>query len=145
MKALEVFVNGHRVCLAGVGEDGVLSAIVDWTGGPAEDDHVGLNVGGLGSRTGEHLGWEVPSLGVGAEVLVRVVEAAAVDPPSRRVRYDEKTRLDDYRQQLQECAEDLAPEERRQLLPELIAELQALDAEPGVAPDRRPPHSQRGV
>ena len=35
--------------------------------------------------------------------------------------------------------EDLTPEERRQILPELIAELQALDAEPGVAPDRRPP------
>ena len=130
MKALEVFVNGHRVCLAGVGKDGVLSAIVDWTGGVDGEEYVGLDVGGIESSSGEHVRWEVPPIGVGAEVLVRVVEAAQVDPPSKRVRYDEKTRLDDYRQQLGECAEDLAPAERRQLLPELIAELKALDAEP---------------
>ena len=58
MKALEVFINGHRVCLAGVGDDGVLNAIVNWVGGPDRDQDFFLQVGGLDSRADEHLRWE---------------------------------------------------------------------------------------
>jgi hypothetical protein len=49
MKAFEVFINGHRLCLAGVGDNGVLSAIVNWVGGPARDEHIFLSLGGLDS------------------------------------------------------------------------------------------------
>jgi hypothetical protein len=133
MTALEVFVNGHRVCLVGVGNDGVLGADVSWTGGPETEDFIHLFVGGLAD--GEHVNWTVPPIGVGSEVLIRVVEAQTVDPPSKRERFDGKTRLDEYWQQLGERAQDLTPEERRQLLPRLIAELQDLAAEPARAPD----------
>ena len=89
MKALEVFINGHRVCLAGVGDDGVLNAIVNSIGNPKREDDIFLSVGGLDCVTDEHLRWESPSIGVGAEVLVRVIEAAEVDPPSERIRSTE--------------------------------------------------------
>jgi hypothetical protein len=130
MKALEVFINGHHLCVAGVGDDGVLSAIVNWVGGPDKEENFFLQIGGLDSRADEHLRWESPSIGVGAEVLVRVVEAATVDPPRERIRYEKKTCVDEYRQHLRECSRWLTPDERRQLLRELVAELQAQDAEP---------------
>ena len=135
MKALEVFINGHRVCLAGVGDDGVLNAIVNSIGNPKREDDIFLSVGGLDCVTDEHLRWESPSIGVGAEVLVRVIEAAEVDPPSERIRYEKKTCVDEYRQHLRECSGCLTPDERRQLIQELIAELQAADAEPGAEAD----------
>ena len=125
MKAPEVFINGHRLCLAGVGDAGVVSAIVNWVGDPDKEEHFSLQIGGLDSRADEHLRWESPSISAGAEVLVRVVEAAAVDPPDVRIRYDKETCVDEYRQHLRECSGWLTPDERRQMLRELVAELQA--------------------
>lgn len=124
MKAFEVFINGHRVCLAGIG-DGVLSAIVNGIGSPDQDEEFHLHVGGLDRQTDEHLHWDAPSIGVGAEVLIRVVETQTVEPPSGRTRYEKQTCVDEYRQHLRECSGLLTPEERRQLLQELIAELEA--------------------
>jgi hypothetical protein len=33
VKAFEVFVNGHRLCRAGIGDDGVPSVVLHWVGG----------------------------------------------------------------------------------------------------------------
>ena len=128
MKAVEVLISGHRACLAGVGDDGVLSAIVNWVGGSDRDEYF-LSVGGLDSRSDEHLRWDVPSIGVGAEVLVRLVEVSAVDPPDERVRHDKQTCAAEYRERLRECGEWLTPDERREVLRELVAELQACNTE----------------
>jgi hypothetical protein len=91
VKAFEVFVNGRRVCMAGVGPDGVLSAILDWVGGgprhPAEGSF-DLHVGGLDSRTDEHVDWSVPEVGVGDEVTIRIVETEDIDPEARRRKAD---------------------------------------------------------
>jgi hypothetical protein len=125
MIAFEVFINGHRICLAGVGNDGVLNAIVNWAG---RSDSVGdtfLRVGGLDSITHEFLRWNVPSIGVGAEILVKVVEASSVDPPDQRYRDDRATALEEWRGILQQITEQLTQDERQQLLRELIADLQA--------------------
>jgi hypothetical protein len=91
MKAFEVYVNGERVCTAGIGPDGVLSAILSWVGsgrrgGP--DGHLDFSVGGLDSRTDEYVRWAVPELRVGDEVSVLVVEAEQVDPEQERERSD---------------------------------------------------------
>jgi hypothetical protein len=132
MKALEVFINGHRLCLAGVGA-GVLSVHVTCTGGGTRPEHMFLRVGGLDSTADEHLRWDAPSIGVGAEVLVRVVEAKAADPPVERVPVDRPTALEECHRCLRECGERLTDEERRQLLGELIAALQRTEAELGAA------------
>jgi len=134
MKALEVFVNGERVCVAGVGRDGVLSAIIDWTGSPDSEDHFGLHVGGLDGDSSEHLGWEVPTIDIGTEVLVRILDVTNVDSPSRRVRYEKQACVDEYRQHLRECGQWLTLDERRQMLRELIAELNAADTETTESP-----------
>jgi hypothetical protein len=81
MIAFEVFINGHRICLAGVGNDGVLNAIVNWLGRPNSKEKIRLHVAGSDWITDESLRWIVPSIGVGAEILVKVVEANSADLP----------------------------------------------------------------
>jgi len=87
LKAFVVSVNGRRLCTAGVGPEGVLSAIVTWVGRgsrrPAEGKF-DLHVGGLDSRTGEHLGWKTPRIRVGDSVTVKLVETERVDAESKR-------------------------------------------------------------
>jgi hypothetical protein len=87
MKAFVVSVNGRRLRTAGIGPNGVLTAIVDWVGsGPKRDagGHFGFHVGGLDSRTGERVDWTTPQLKVGDSVTVKIVEAEEVDPEARR-------------------------------------------------------------
>jgi hypothetical protein len=93
MVALEVFVDGRRVCIAGVGDNGVLNAIVNSVGLPGEEE-VFMHVGGLDCTSDEHIRWAVPMISVGSEVTIRVVEAEAVDPPKRYPR-DWDGRTDD--------------------------------------------------
>ena len=56
MRAFEIWLNGTRLCVAGIEDDGVLSAIVNWvTGQSVADLH--LQVGGLISPVNEHVVW----------------------------------------------------------------------------------------
>jgi len=124
MKSFEVFINGHRLCLAGVGENGVLNAIVNWVGGAGREEDIFLNVGGLDSKTDEHLRWKVPSIGVGTEILVRVVEAISVDPPDERFYSERPTTMEQYRECLREFCERMTEEERLILVRQLVADLE---------------------
>jgi len=124
MTAFEVFINGHRVCLAGVGENGVLAAIVNWIGGPDKAETFRLSVSGLDTSTDEHLTWKVPTIGVGAEVLVRVLESSSVDLPHNRKPSKRPTTLEEYRKCLQDFTERLSEGERQELLEELVADLE---------------------
>jgi hypothetical protein len=82
MRAFEVHVNGERLCLAGVGEDGVLTAIVDYAGRDKERLH--LHVGGLLIPEEQHVKWQDRYLNVGDEVRIRIVESVKVDVPAKR-------------------------------------------------------------
>jgi hypothetical protein len=87
VKAFVVRVNGKRLCTAGVGPNGVLTAIVNWVGGGARRDaegNFGFHVGGLDSRSGEHLNYTTPELRVGDKVSVEIVETEAVYPEAKR-------------------------------------------------------------
>ena len=123
MKALEVFINGHRLCLAGVGDEGALHAIVSWVGDRSREEDIHLSVGGVDCVADENLRWNVPSIGVGAEVLIRVVEAPSVDPPEERHRSERPTTLELYRECLRQFSERLTEEQRQQLLRYLLADL----------------------
>jgi hypothetical protein len=80
MRALEVLVNGRRVCLAGIGPKGIVSAIVDRLSG-GHEERISLSVfGAVGTR---HRRWATPAIGVGDEVLIRVLDAPEVDPPTQ--------------------------------------------------------------
>ncbi len=81
MIALEVSRNGKRLCVAGIGDNGVVCAIVDWMGRPGRPGHPQLKVGGLYSDTRFHANWVRRAFKVGDEITIRVVEVDEVDPP----------------------------------------------------------------
>lgn len=89
MIAYEVYVNGEKVCVASVGESGVLTAILSWVGsrGSAKNDLLDLRIGGLVHA--DHVRWlsETTTISVGDEVTIRVVEITALseaDEPRER-------------------------------------------------------------
>jgi hypothetical protein len=84
MRAFEVFVNGEKLCVAGIGDDGVLTSIVTWVARHGEGD-LTVSVGGLYSQTEEHVNWiSQRPLSVGDEVHVKIVETDSVDTPARK-------------------------------------------------------------
>ena len=108
MIAFEVFLNGNKVCRAGVGDLGVLTTVLSWvrregrnteTREPGNiEEELTLNVGGLISSKNEHVRWSESKLTVGDEVRVRVVNLESVDPP-----WDRRT---------EDSSEDLRRQER---------------------------------
>ena len=89
MKAFEVRLNGKLLCVAGIGRDGVLDAIVDYVG-DRRGSELTVSVGGLITPRNEHVRW-VPRkrLRLGDEVRVALVERASVDKPISRHRGDQ--------------------------------------------------------
>ncbi len=92
MKAFVVSLNGQPFVTAGVGDDGVLATGLSWVGGspprPVEG-RLDFRVGGVDGRTGEHINWSVPEIGVGDEITIKVIETAQVTPEDERYRFDE--------------------------------------------------------
>ena len=82
MVAYEVFVNGTRRCLAGVGDDGVLTAILSRAAGPDREPDHHLHVGGYANR--ESIGWVEQAVAVGDVIQIRVVDVGVVDEPAER-------------------------------------------------------------
>ena len=93
MTVFDVFINGRKACRAGVGADGVLSAIVNWVRltGPAARtarrmrhplEESRLHVGGL--RGSEHRTWVERDLTPGDHVSIHVVKAPRADLPDKR-------------------------------------------------------------
>ena len=92
MTVLDVYVNDRQRCRAGVGADGVLSAIVNWVKltGPAARtarrrkqplEESRLHVGGLRGAT--HRSWIDQYLRIGDRVTIAVGRARSADPPAR--------------------------------------------------------------
>lgn len=82
---------GTCVCTAGIGEPGVLSAILSWVDGEfckgkMEDHPASIRVGGLISSVKEHVEWMEQDLRPGDEVVIRVVETERADTPRQRDR-----------------------------------------------------------
>jgi hypothetical protein len=86
MRAFEVYLNEKKLCLAGVGDDGVLSAMVNWVARGGQGD-LFMDVGGLLTHTELHVEWiKQRRLQVGDTVLVKVVETSSVDEPIEKHR-----------------------------------------------------------
>jgi hypothetical protein len=91
LKAFEIHVDGKRLYTAGVGPNGVLSVAVHWVGGGSRhraEGIFGFHVGGLDSRTDEHLEYAIPQLKIGDEITVQVIETDDVDREARRYRFE---------------------------------------------------------
>ena len=87
MIAFEVYLNGNKICTAGVGSVGVLSTSVCWVKRDTDtssltDEELTVDIGGLVPPAGDHLHWNEQPLQVGDQVCVKIVEADIVDEPS---------------------------------------------------------------
>jgi hypothetical protein len=85
MIAFRVLHNGKEVCIAGIGEQGVLDATVHWVrvvrdSPPAAEQDIALQIGGLDFPTKEHRHWNAPDLAVGDTVTIQVVQAEEITP-----------------------------------------------------------------
>src|SRR5215212_4106000 len=86
MRAFEVFLNGERLCVAGIDGRCVLTVIIDHVKGKLDPvDDVDLQVGGLISDTDEHVTWNRTHLQTGDEVRVRILDSDSADEPKQRV------------------------------------------------------------
>jgi hypothetical protein len=92
MIALKVAHNGEPVCVAGIGDLGVISSHVTWVhsldyrteteGEPSERVELSLHVGGLHTPMEEHRTWDTPSIKVGDAVTVEIIETDNITPHS---------------------------------------------------------------
>lgn len=105
MRAFNVSLNGKKLCLAGVGERGVLSAIVNWVAGDRGADMF-MEVGGLANE--EHVDWvNQKRLQVGDEISVQIVDAASADMPVRRRRTHPAETLEAKKRYVRRMAKEL--------------------------------------
>ncbi|HVB88316.1 MAG TPA: hypothetical protein VNK23_16765 [Candidatus Dormibacteraeota bacterium] len=87
MHAFKVLLNRKRLCVAGIGDDGVLTTTL--THVPFRRRHdIQLYVGGLLLPQNEHVLWKRSRLRVGDEVVLKVVEVESVDKPRKRFQRD---------------------------------------------------------
>ena len=96
MKSFEVTINGKKQCTAGVGQNGVLTAILSFVKGTrasqetqqdSESESLDIRVGGLANidpGTSEHLEWLNQELSVGDEVTIKIVEVLECDEPKTK-------------------------------------------------------------
>lgn len=95
MTAFEVYVNDKKRCVAGIGENGVLTVIVDHVVGRGRNES-SVSVGGLISAK-EDVRWiENMALKSGDVVRVKVIESESFDIPAKRITSDS---LDDKERQ----------------------------------------------
>lgn len=100
MIAFDVFLNRKKLARAGVGSDGVLTAITTWvrrrasqTSGKRRqwDRDLSFSLGGYRSTNGdvgEHFKWEDRKLKPGDVLTIKVITAGRVDEPRRRIAED---------------------------------------------------------
>jgi hypothetical protein len=100
MIAFDVFLNRKKLARAGVGSDGVLTAITTWVRRRASetvgkrqrwDRDLSFSLGGYRSSNGdvgEHFRWEDRKLKPGDVLTIKVITAARVDEPRRRIAED---------------------------------------------------------
>jgi hypothetical protein len=76
MLAYEVFLNGKPLCVAGVGNDGYISASVTYR---SMEDDTWIDVIGLVKRKRVYVRWKRKDLRAGDEVLLKIVHRKSVD------------------------------------------------------------------
>lgn len=83
MRAFEVSLNGKRLCVAGVGDHGVVSTNVSCVLREGDED-LFLDTGGISSAAHEIWRWHFRKIKVGDTVQVAVIETAKADEPKER-------------------------------------------------------------
>jgi hypothetical protein len=107
MRAFEISLNDQKLCVAGIGEEGVLTSILTSVARKNAGD-LFLQVGGLINPTRQHVDWvSQKPLKVGDKVQIRVVEADAVDEPATRNSDNRETDLEARKSHVRNLASQL--------------------------------------
>jgi len=105
MRAFDISINEKKLCLAGVGERGVLSAIVNWVAGNHGADFF-REVGGLANE--EQVQWvKQKPLQVGDEIRIKIVNAKSADKPLNKRRIHPAETLRSKKRYLRMMAKEL--------------------------------------
>jgi predicted RNA-binding protein with RPS1 domain len=76
MRAYEVSLNGKRLCVAGIGKDGYISAYVTYR---SEPNDTWIDVIGLIASKKIYVRWLRKNLRIGDEVQIKIVDRRSVD------------------------------------------------------------------
>jgi hypothetical protein len=114
MRAYEVFLNGNRLCVAGIGRDGYISAYITYQSDP---NATWIEVMGLENRKKLYVRWTKTNLQVGDEVLLKIVDRKSVDKYKVIRRHDEKRDLESMKRDVREKAKALGLEIREKRKP----------------------------
>lgn len=80
MLALEISLNGKRICVAASTPNKVMSTGVSWTF--RQPDQWRFNIGGIvGDESNRHFYWATPDLTVNDEIVIRLVETEMPTAP----------------------------------------------------------------
>lgn len=109
MRAYEVFLNGKRLCVAGIGGDGYISAYITYR---SEPNKTWIDVMGLENRKKLYVRWASTDLRGGDEVLLKIVDRKSVDKYKVIRRHDEKRDLESMKRGVREMAKALGLEIR---------------------------------
>ena len=128
MVAFEVFRNDERLCVAGVGDYGVLIACVNWVAhspeklelrkaaGISDQQPTELNVQVSGLQSDEatplHKEWTDTILRVGDQIKIHVIDAPQVDPATAEHRDQPGDVLEQKRAYVRQYAKELGWEIR---------------------------------
>jgi hypothetical protein len=112
MIAFEIYLNDQKLCRAGIGDSGVLSAIVNWSAATMatgiRNESLFLNMGGLVNPEGKHVSWiNQKPLAVGDKIQVNIVEADSVDEYQRRDPADDARLRQTKEDQVRRSAKEL--------------------------------------
>jgi hypothetical protein len=112
MIAFEIYLNDQKLCRAGIGDSGVLSAIVAWaattmsTG--TRNESLSLNISGLINPEGNHVSWiDQKALAPGDKIQINIVEADSIDEHQRREPADDARLRQAKEDQVRRSAKEL--------------------------------------
>lgn len=90
MRAYEVFLNGKRLCLAGIGKHGYISAYITYVSEQSETD---IDIVGLVASKKLYVRWTRRLLRTGDEVRIKIVDRKTVDKFKKIGRVDSQNRV----------------------------------------------------
>jgi hypothetical protein len=104
MRAYEVFLNGKKLCVAGIGGDGYISAYITYV---SEGNNTWIDVLGLDNRKKKYVQWTRTKLHTGDEISLKVVDRKSVDKYKTIRRHDEKKDIGSTKRENRRLAEAL--------------------------------------
>ncbi len=90
MRAYEVFLNGKRLCLAGIGKHGYVSVYITYI---SEQSETEIDIVGLVASKKQYVRWTRRPLRTGDEVRIKIVDRKTVDKFNKIGRVDSPDRV----------------------------------------------------